>query len=175
VARIIVAALNLPIQLVEGYKGTNEIRLAADAGELHGACWAWETLRTAWSKAIPAGEVNVVLQVTAKKIPELPNVPMSLDLAKTDEARQLLKAGAIDPAAIVRVYVTTPRTPKDRLQILRAAFAKTLIDPDFIAESKKANLDINPLSGEEVKKIVDDLFKLTPAMRTKLAGVLAPK
>jgi tripartite-type tricarboxylate transporter receptor subunit TctC len=175
VARIIAAALNLPIQLVEGYKGTNEIRLAADAGELHGACWAWETLRTAWSKAIPAGEVNVVLQVTAKKIPELPNVPMSLDLAKTDEARQLLKAGAIDPAAIVRVYVTTPRTPKDRLQILRAAFAKTLIDPDFIAESKKANLDINPLSGEEVKKIVDDLFKLTPAMRTKLAGVLAPK
>jgi len=175
VARIIAAALNLPIQLVEGYKGTNEIRLAADAGELHGACWAWETLRTAWSKAIPAGEVNVVLQVTAKKIPELPNVPMSLDLAKTDEARQLLKAGAIDPAAIVRVYVTTPRTPKDRLQTLRAAFATTLTDPDFIAESKKANLDINPLSGEEVKKIVDDLFKLTPAMRTKLAGVLAPK
>ena len=175
VARIIAAALNLPIQLVEGYKGTNEIRLAADAGELHGACWAWETLRTAWSKAIPAGEVNVVLQVTAKKIPELPNVPMSLDLAKTDEARQLLKAGAIDPAAIVRVYVTTPRTPKDRLQILRAAFAKTLTDPDFIAESKKANLDINPLNGEEVKKIVDDLFKLTPAMRTKLASILAPK
>ena len=102
-------------------------------------------------------------------------MPMSLDLAKTDEARQLLKAGAIDPAAIVRVYVTTPRTPKDRLQILRAAFAKTLTDPDFIAESKKANLDINPLNGEEVKKIVDDLFKLTPAMRTKLAGVLAPK
>ena len=175
VARIITAALNLPVQLVEGYKGTNEIRLAADAGELHGACWAWETLRTAWSKAIPAGEVNVVLQVTAKTIPELPNVPMSLDLAKSDEARQLLKAGAIDPAAIVRVYVTTPRTPKDRLQLLRAAFAKTLTDPDFIAESKKANLDINPLSGEEVKKIVDDLFKLTPAMRTKLAGVLAPK
>jgi tripartite-type tricarboxylate transporter receptor subunit TctC len=175
VARIIAAALNLPIQLVEGYKGTNEIRLAADAGELHGACWAWETLRTAWSKAIPAGEVNVVLQVTAKTIPELPNVPMSLDLAKSDEARQLLKAGAIDPAAIVRVYVTTPRTPKDRLQLLRAAFAKTLTDPDFIAESKKANLDINPLNGEEVKKIVDDLFKLTPAMRTKLAGVLTPK
>jgi tripartite-type tricarboxylate transporter receptor subunit TctC len=175
VARIITAALNLPVQLVEGYKGTNEIRLAADAGELHGACWAWETLRTAWSKAIPAGEVNVVLQVTAKTIPELPNVPMSLDLAKSDEARQLLKAGAIDPAAIVRVYVTTPRTPKDRLQLLRAAFAKTLTDPDFIAESKKANLDINPLNGEEVKKIVDDLFKLTPAMRTTLAGVLTPK
>ena len=87
----------------------------------------------------------------------------------------LLKAGAIDPAAIVRVYVTTPRTPKDRLQILRNAFAKTLTDPEFVAEAKKANLDINPLTGEEVKKIVDDLFKLTPAMRTKLAAILAPK
>lgn len=175
VARIISAALNLPVQLVEGYKGTNEIRLAADAGEINGACWAWETLRVAWSQAIPAGDVHIVLQVTAKKIPDLPNVPMALDLAKTPEARQLLKAGAIDPAAIVRVYVTTPRTPKDRLQLLRNGFAKTLADPEFIAEAKKANLDINPLSGGEVKKIVDDLFKLTPAMRSKLAAILALK
>jgi tripartite-type tricarboxylate transporter receptor subunit TctC len=175
VARVIATALNLPIQLVEGYKGTNEIRLAADAGELHGACWAWETLKVAWAQAIPAGEVNVVLQVTAKKIPDLPDVPMSLDLAKTDDTRQLLKAGAIDPAAIVRVYVTTPRTPKERLQILRDAFAKTLTDPAFIAEAKKANLDINPLSGAEVKKIVDELFKLPPGTRSKLAAILAPK
>jgi tripartite-type tricarboxylate transporter receptor subunit TctC len=175
VPRILVAALNLPIQLVEGYKGTNEVRLGADAGELHGGCWAWETLKVAWSQAIPAGDVVPVLQVTAKRISELPKVPMALDLAKTEEARQLLKAGAIDPAAIVRVYVTTPRTPKDRLQILRNAFAKTLTDPDFIAEAKKANLDINPLDGTEVRKIVDDLFKLTPAMRSKLATLLTLK
>jgi len=132
-------------------------------------------LKVAWSQAIPAHDVNVVLQVTAKKIPDLPNVPMALDLAKSEEARQLLKAGAIDPAAIVRVYVTTPRTPKDRLQILRDAFAKTLADADFVAEAKKANLDINPLTGNEVKKIVDDLFKLTPTMRNKLATILAAK
>lgn len=175
VPRVIAAALNLPVQLVEGYKGTNEIRLAADAGEIHGGCWAWETLKVAWSKAIPAGDVIPILQVTAKKISELPNVPMALDLAKSDEGRQLLKAGAIDPAAIVRVYVTTPRTPKDRLESLRNAFAKTLTDPEFIAEAKKANLDINPLSGGEVKKIVDELFKLSPAMRNKLATTLAAK
>ena len=162
VARIVGAALALPTQLVEGYKGTNEIRLAADAGELHGACWAWETLKVAWANAISAGDVNIVLQVTPKKLPDLPNVPFALDLAKTDEARLLLKAGAIDPAAIVRVYVTTPRTPKDRLEILRKAFAATLTDPEFVAEAKKANLDINPLTGDEVKKTVDDLFKLNP-------------
>lgn len=175
VARIIGASLGLPIQLVEGYKGTNEIRLAVDAGELHGSCWAWETLKIAWSEAIPAGDVNIVLQVTAKKLPNFPNVPLALDLAKTEEARQLLKAGAIDPAAIVRVYVTTPRTPKDRLEMLRKAFADTLTDPEFVAEARKAKLDINPLSGEEVKKTVDGLFKLPPAMVSKLAKTLAVK
>lgn len=175
VARVLAASLNLPIQLVEGYKGTNEVRLAVDAGELHGGCWAWETLKVAWARAIPVGEVNVVLQVTTKKQPDLPNVPLALDFAKTDEARLLLKAGAIDPAAIVRMYVTTPRTPKERLQILRNAFAKTVVDADFAAEAKKSNLDINPLTGEEVKKLVDDLFNLPDATKSKLATVLAAK
>jgi tripartite-type tricarboxylate transporter receptor subunit TctC len=173
--RAIRAALELPIQLVEGYKGTAEMRLAADGGELHGACWAWESMKAAWAKGFQSGEVNVVLQVTAKKLPEFSNVPLALDIAKTAEARQLLKAGAVDPAAIVRLYVTAPRTPKDRLQTLRTAFAKTLTDPDFVAEAKKINIDINPLTGEEVKKIIDDLFKLPPSMVSKLAAILAPK
>ncbi len=149
--------------------------MAVDSGELHGGCWAWETLKVAWARAIPAGDVHAVLQVTSKKLPELTTVPLALDLAKTEEARLLLKAGAIDPATIVRLFVTTPRTPKERLQILRNAFAKTLVDPDFVAEAKKSNLDINPLTGEEVKKLVDDLFNLAPATKSKLASVLAAK
>ena len=116
-----------------------------------------------------------MLQVTAKKLADLPNVPLALDLAKTEEAKLLLRAGAIDPAAIVRVYVTTPRITKERLQILRNAFARTLTDPEFVAEAKRANLDINPLSGEEVKKLVDGLFKLPPPTLAKLTSVLAAK
>src|SRR5919109_728774 len=88
--RILKATLNLPIQLVEGYKGTADVRLAADAGELHGGCWAWESVRVTWKKGLETGEVQPVLQITAKKIPDLPNVPLALDLAKTDEARELL-------------------------------------------------------------------------------------
>ena len=175
VPRILRATLDLPIQVVDGYKGTAEVRLAADAGEVHGGCWAWESVKVTWAKGVQSGEVNPVLQMTAKKIPDLPNVPLALDLAKTDEARLLLKSGAIDPSAIVRVYVTSPRTPKDRLQILRRAFMNTLTDPDFVTEMKKSNLDINPLSGEEVKKIVDNLFKLNPALLSKLAKILATK
>jgi len=175
VPRILRAALNLPIQVVDGYKGTAEVRLAADAGEVHGGCWAWESVKVTWAKGVQSGDVIPVLQVTAKKIPDLPNVPLALDLAKTEEARVLLKAGAVDPSAIVRVYVTTPRIPKDRLQILRQAFMNTLKDPDFVAEMKKSNLDINPLTGEAVKKIVDSLFRLDPALLAKLANILAAK
>src|SRR5678810_1134394 len=79
VARAIKATLDLPIQLVDGYKGTAEIRLAADAGELHGSCWAWESMKVNWASGFQSRDVNVVLQVTAKKIPDLPNVPLALD------------------------------------------------------------------------------------------------
>jgi tripartite-type tricarboxylate transporter receptor subunit TctC len=175
VPRVLRAALDLPLQIVDGYKGTAEARMAADAGELHGACWAWESMRVNWANALKAGDAKVILQVAMKKIPDLPNVPAAMDLAKSDDARQLLKAGAIDPAAIVRVYATSPRTPKDRVESLRKAFAATLTDPEFLAETRKINLDVNPLSGEEVKKIVDDLFKLPAPMVTKLAAILAGK
>jgi tripartite-type tricarboxylate transporter receptor subunit TctC len=175
VVRTVKATLNLPIQLVEGYKGTADVRLAADAGELHGACWAWESIRVTWRKGLESGDVYPILQVTSKKLPDLPNVPLALDLAKSDEARQIIRAGGIEPGAITRVYVTTPGTPKDRVQMLRTAFAKTLQDPDFLAEAKKVQLDVNPLTGDEVKSVVDGLFKLDPAVVAKLSSILTVK
>ena len=175
VPRTIKATLNLPLQLVEGYKGTADVRLAADAGELQGGCWAWQSVRVTWRKALETGDVYPILQVTAKKIPDLPNVASALDLAKSDEARQIIRAGAIEPGAMTRVYVTTPGTPKDRVEILRKAFADTLKDPDFLAEANKVQLEVNPLTGEEVKTIVDNLFKLNPPIVSKLSSILAVK
>lgn len=175
VPRVVKATLNLPIQLVEGYKGTADVRLAADGGELQGGCWAWESLRVTWRKALETGDVYPILQVTSKKQPDLPNVPLALDLAKSDEARQIIRAGGIQPGAVTRVYVTTPKTPKDRVQILRNAFMQTLKDPDFLAEAKKVQLDVNPLTGDEVKGVVDDLFKLNPPLVAKLSNILTVK
>ena len=175
VVRVVKATLNLPIQLVEGYKGTADVRLAADAGELQGACWAWESIKVTWRKGLESGEVLPILQVTSKKQPDLPNVPHALDLAKSDEERQIIRAGGMEPGAITRVYVTTPGTPKDRVEILRKAFADTLKDPEFLAEAKKVQLEVNPLNGEEVRKIVDSVFNLSPAIVTKLANILAVK
>jgi tripartite-type tricarboxylate transporter receptor subunit TctC len=175
VPRVIQAALGLPIQLVEGYKGTAEVRLAADGGELAGACWAWESMKVTWKKGLESGNVKIVLQVTATKQPDLPNVPVALELAKTEEAKQLIRYGVLLPSDITRVYATTPGTPTGRVQTLRRAFAATLTDPKFVEETTKANLEINPLTGEEVAKHVGEMFDMSPSLKSKLASVLAVK
>ncbi len=175
VPRVLKAALDLPIQLVEGYKGTADVRLAADGGEVGGGCWAWESVKVTWSNGLQSGNVNVVVQATPRALSDLSKVPVALEVAKTEEARQLIKAGAIDVSSITRVFVTTPGTPKDRVQTLRKAFTDTLKDPEFVAEAKKSGLEIDPLTGEETEKIVAELFNLSPATVSKLAAVLAVK
>ncbi len=171
-ARVLQVALGLPIQLVRGYKGTAEIRLAAESGEVAGGCWQWESVKVTWRKALDAGEIAIVLQVTPKALAELPQVPLALDLARTEEARQLLRAAVIVPAAITRLYALPPGTPADRVQTLRAAFLETLRDPELLADARQAKLDLDPLGGEELERLVEELFRLDPAVVTKLKGIL---
>lgn len=172
VPRVLQAALGLPIHLVRGYKGTAEIRLAAQSGEVSGGCWPWESLRPTWRQALEAGEATVVLQVTDKPLPDLPGVPLALGLAKTEEARQLIRSGIIVPTTVSRVYAMPPATPADRVRLLRTAFLKTLADPEFVADARQAQLDIDPISGEEVTRLIGELFKMSPAVLAKLKELL---
>lgn len=96
VAKILREAVGLPIQLVSGYKGTADIRLAADSGELAGGCWAWESIKVTWRQALDAKNVVVVLQTIPKPHPELPTIPLAINFAKTDEAKKLVEAGIHD-------------------------------------------------------------------------------
>jgi tripartite-type tricarboxylate transporter receptor subunit TctC len=172
VAKLIKAALGLPIQLVTGYKGTAPIKLAAESGEIDGGCWAWESIKVMWRQGLDTNQASIVLQAVAKAHPDLPKVPVAIELAKTDEAKKLIQAGIHDTAAITRPYALPPGTPKDRVQTLRRAFRETLKDKDFLAEAVKSKLDVDPLSGEEVEKIVGGLFKLEPALVAKMGDIL---
>ena len=175
VARTLMAALKLPIQLVEPYKGTAEIKLAAESGELAGGCWAWESVKATWTKALESGDANVVVTVMPKRHPELPNVPTALEFAKTDDARRVLKYAIHDIATITRLYFLPPATSKDRVQMLRKAFTDTLRDPEFTAEAKKSKIDIDLVSGEEMEKVVHGLYNIEPATLARLKEVLLPK
>ena len=172
VAKILKEAVGLPIQLVSGYKGTADIRLAADGGEIGGGCWAWESVKVTWRKALDTKDVGVVLQATAKSHPELAKIPLAINFAKTSEAKKLVEAGIHDTQIFTRPYVLPPGTPKDRVQLLRRAFLETLKDKEFLAEADKSKLDVDPIPGEQVEKIIDGLFKLEPAVLGKLKQIL---
>jgi tripartite-type tricarboxylate transporter receptor subunit TctC len=171
-AKLLQAALKLPIQLVAGYKGTAEIKLAAESGEIAGGCWQWESIKSIWRQGLDSGTVAVVLQVNAKPHAELANVPNAVDYAPNENGKLLLKYGGHDPAAITRPYALGPGTPKDRVLLLRKAFVETLKDPAFVADAKKSRLDTDPLTGEEVEKIVAQLFKMDPALIGQLKEIL---
>jgi tripartite-type tricarboxylate transporter receptor subunit TctC len=170
--RVLKTALGLPIQLVTGYKGTAEIRLAAEAGELAGACWGWSSVRATWRKALDAGEVTVVIQAAPRAAPDLPAVPLAINFARTPEARRLIEVAIHSDSAIARAYTLPPGTPKDRVQTLRKALLDTLRDPGFVAEADKTKLDVDPVAGEEVEAVVQQLFKLEPELVARLRAVL---
>jgi tripartite-type tricarboxylate transporter receptor subunit TctC len=170
--KILQAALGLPIHLVSGYKGTADIRLAAEAGELAGGCWGWDSIKATWSRALESGDAIMVVQMVSKPHPDLPKVPLAINYAKSDDARQLIEAGVTIPAITNRPYVVTPGTPKDRVQVLRKAFDATMKDPEFLADAKKSRIDLEPIGGEEVQKMVGDMFNLSPALIAKLRDAL---
>ena len=171
-ARVLKEVLGLPVQPIPGYKGTADIRLAAESGEIAGGCWQWESIKVIWRKGLETGDANLVLQLVAKPHPELPKVPLAVNLAKTDEARTLLQAAVHDPNSITRPYSLPPGTPKDRVKILQKAFMDTMKDPEFLADAKKSQLDLDPVSPEEVEKTVARFFKLDPTLIAKLREIL---
>jgi tripartite-type tricarboxylate transporter receptor subunit TctC len=173
-ARVLKASLALPIQLVEGYKGGADIKLAAKQGEIDGACGlAWETQKVTWRQELES--MNVVVQAGRKPHSELPKVPLAGDFAKSEEGRQLLKVGIQDLAALGHAYTLPPRTRKPVVDILRRAFDDTMKSPDFLAEAEKANIITNPVPGRELEEIVSGFSKLPADLLAKLKASLLPK
>jgi len=172
VPKVAEVALGLPIQVVSGYKGTAPIRLAFNSGEVAGLSNSWQSFRSTWRKELETGEVMMVLQLSAKPHPDLLKVPLAVNLAKTDEARKLIQAVAQAHGAAVRPYVLPPGTPKDRVAILRASFMEAVRDPELLKEAAKANLEINPRSGEDLERNVKELLRLDPALVARLKEIL---
>jgi tripartite-type tricarboxylate transporter receptor subunit TctC len=170
--RIFKVALGLPIQLVTGYKGTAEVRLAAESGEIAGGCWGWDSVSVTWRKALDSGEAVVVLQANRKTHPDLPQVPQAIKLAKSEEGRKMIDVGVHSDSDIVRTYTLPPGTPKDRVQLLRKAFEATLKDSDFLADAKKSRLNVDPVGPEAIEKDIANLFKLDPSLISKFKDIL---
>jgi tripartite-type tricarboxylate transporter receptor subunit TctC len=172
VPKVLGYALNLPTQVVAGYKGTAPIRLAVENGEVDGVCMDWNSIRATWRKALDSGDVIVVARITPSSDPEISRVPLASDFAKTPEGRSLIQVAIEERGSIFRTYLLPPGVPKDKTQLLTRAFSETLKDPEFLSDAKKSNLNVDPVSGAELEKIVSNMFRLDPALLSRLNEIL---
>jgi tripartite-type tricarboxylate transporter receptor subunit TctC len=174
VPKLLKEALGFPLQIVEGYKGGADARIAVESGEVDGYCGSWQTVKTVWRAAFDSGKIRSVLLATLKPNPELKDVPLAIKYAKTDEARLLLRVA--DNAHVAQFpYSMPPGVPQDRLLALQKAFLDALKDPELLAEAKKSDLDIDAIDGPTTAKTFASLYEIDPATASKLKAILVPK
>jgi len=165
--------LGTKFKIVSGYPGGNEIDLAMERGEVQGRCgWSWSSVVATHKNWIDEKKINILAQLALSKHPDLPNVPLIMDFAKAEEQKQIFKlVFARQPMG--RPFLAPPGVPEERVAALRTAFMATMKDKDFLAEAAKAKLEINPVSGEDVQKLVQDIYRKTPkAIAGKVAQLM---
>jgi len=173
--KILAAVTDFPMQLIEGYKGTADIRIAAETGEVDGTCaFGWQSAKVTWANALKAKQIHVVLQTMLESHPELKGVPLAVDFAKTDEGKKLLRI-ASELYGKQRLYSLPPQVPAQRLQALQKAFIATLKDPQLLAEAEKAKLEIDPIDGPGIEKMVNGLYEIEPAVVSRVKQILESK
>ena len=172
IPKVLGPAIGLPFQLVSGYKGTADVRLAFGSGEVNGICNSWESFKATWSKELASGELVMLMQNIAKPHPDQPKLPLAISYAKTEEGQKLIKAIVHSVGPTARPFVLPPNTPKDRVLLLRRAFIDTMKDPEFLADATKARLDVNPLDGAELERNVRDVFNLDPKLIPRAKEIL---
>jgi tripartite-type tricarboxylate transporter receptor subunit TctC len=166
------AALDLNLRMVEGYDGTAKVRLAMDQGEVDGMCgWSWESLQATGLDRVESGDLAIIGQVTEQPLEDLPNVPMALPMARSEEARQLIRLGIIIPSKILRPFLVAPEVPAERVQALRQAFEATMNDAEFRQDAERVKLDLAPIAGEEAEKLIRDLFAMPEDLKARLRRI----
>jgi len=149
-------------KIITGYSGTATIALAMERGEVFGiGDWSWSSLKKQKPDWLRDKKVTLLLQGALQKDPELPQLPSALDFVKSESDRKVMQL-YFTQKTIARPVVAPPGIPPERLAALRAAFAALATDREFLADAERSNLEVAPLSGEAVDKVVT-LIAGTPA------------
>jgi len=148
----------LKLRLIAGYPGGNEISLALEQGEVDGRCgWSWSSIKLAKPQWIADKKLNLIVQIALRGSPELPGVPFIMDLAADERQRAILKL-VLSRQTMAWPFAAPPGLPDDRAQALRAAFDETMRDQAFLEEARKAQLEVNPIRGAALERIVGELY-----------------
>jgi tripartite-type tricarboxylate transporter receptor subunit TctC len=158
-ANVLRNAFGVKNRLISGYPGSAEISLAMERGEIDGRCgWSWSSIKAEKSQWLAEHKLNLIVQLALEKAADLPTVPLITELATDDRQRQILKL-IFSRQTMGRPFAAPPAIPAERAQALRQAFDLTMKDPEFLAEAQARGLEINPVSGNDVEKLIAELYR----------------
>jgi tripartite-type tricarboxylate transporter receptor subunit TctC len=170
--RLVNGVLGTKFRIVRGFPGGAEIKLAMLRGEVSGRCgWSWSSVKATEAEWLKEGSISILVQLSLRRHPDLPDVPLITDYAKTEEARQIFKV-ALARQAMAWPFAAPPGAPDERVAALRQAFDATLRDPEYLAEAEKLNLEITPVSGERIQSLIADVYRTTSAEMTAKIGAM---
>ena len=166
------ALLGTRFKIILGYPGGNDINLAMERGEVDGRgsnSWAsWKATRPHW---LAENKINILVQIGLKKTPDLPGVPLLMELGGNDEDRALLRMLSAS-TAIGRPIFTTPDAPAERVAALRKAFDEMVRDKAFLDDARQGHFEIDATSGEAMQKLVAEIVAMPKAQSERLKQII---
>src|SRR4029453_13969234 len=161
-------------KVVTGYESTPKIHLAMESGEVHGTIANWSTLKAINTNWITEKKIRILAQWALKKNPELADVPLFPDRAKSDAERAALRL-MLARLEYGRPFFLPPNVPAARLEALRRAFDATMKDPAYLAEADKLKIEVDPLSGEGVTALVEQVSRTPTETVAKVRAAMENK
>jgi tripartite-type tricarboxylate transporter receptor subunit TctC len=153
-------------KVITGFNGTTEIALAMERGEVEGSATPLESLTSYRADWVRDNKIKILVQYTAERDAEMPNIPTMVELGKTEEARQILKFYA-SAAEVGRAIVAPPAMPAETVTALRRAFDAMFADQAFLDEVKRAGIQLKPMTGERLQDLIVEVGTLPPALLQK--------
>jgi hypothetical protein len=154
--------LHTRFKIITGYPGGNDIDLAMERREVQGRCgWSWTSVKATHQPWLDQNKIDLLFQIGLSSHPDLPSVPLIMDLARSEEERAIFKV-VFGRQVMAWPFSAPPGVPQERVEALRKAFMDTMTDKEFLAEAAKAGLEVRPVSGANVQKLVAEIYD-TPA------------
>jgi tripartite-type tricarboxylate transporter receptor subunit TctC len=172
--QILNRTLKTKFKVISGYEGTGTILVAMRRKEVDGGCWTWESARTTARPMLDAkGDDKLIPFAIHSRYPdpEVKDLPIIPDTIKDPDNLSAYRTWS-GTYEFQRPFSVPPATPKERLQLLRKAFADTMKDPEFLADAKKSKFDETYVSGEEIEKYVTEVLAVTPKAKELLSFLM---
>jgi tripartite-type tricarboxylate transporter receptor subunit TctC len=161
------------IRVVTGYPSSSQVHLAMEREEVHGRCGlGYDSIVARMQNWLKDKKINIVVQFGLRKHKDIPNVPAAIDMARNDGDRRVMEL-LFGPNLMGRPFFGPPGIPKDRADLLRAAFTATMKDPAFLNEAKNLDVAIDPLNGTEMAALVKRIYGMPKNTIEDVRAILA--